>query len=26
VATAAGWAHLGLDPPPALAELPTLFD
>ena len=26
VATAAGWAHLGLTPPPALAELPTLFD
>src|SRR6266571_3337942 len=26
VATAAGWAHLGLDPPPSLAELPTLFD
>jgi holliday junction DNA helicase RuvB len=26
VATAAGWAHLGLAPPPSLAELPTLFD
>jgi Holliday junction DNA helicase RuvB len=30
VATAAGWAHLGLTPPPSLssspAELPTLFD
>jgi holliday junction DNA helicase RuvB len=26
VATAAGWAHLGLTPPPALAESPTLFD
>jgi Holliday junction DNA helicase RuvB len=26
VATAAGWSHLGLDPPPSLAELPTLFD
>jgi Holliday junction DNA helicase RuvB len=26
MATAAGWAHLGLAPPPALAELPTLFD
>jgi len=26
VATAAGWAHLGLEPPPSLAELPTLFD
>jgi len=26
VATAAGWAHLGLEPPPSLTELPTLFD
>ena len=26
VATAAGWAHLGLEPPPSLSELPTLFD
>ena len=26
VATAAGWAHLGLTPPPSLAELPSLFD
>src|ERR1700744_1765163 len=26
VAPAAGWAHLGLEPPPSLAELPTLFD
>src|SRR5208283_2483239 len=26
VATAAGWAHLGLEPPPSLAELPSLFD
>jgi Holliday junction DNA helicase RuvB len=26
VATAAGWAHLGLTPPASLAELPTLFD
>jgi Holliday junction DNA helicase RuvB len=26
VATAAGWSHLGLDPPASLAELPTLFD
>jgi holliday junction DNA helicase RuvB len=26
VATAAGWAHLGLTPPPSLTELPTLFD
>jgi holliday junction DNA helicase RuvB len=26
VATAAGWTHLGLEPPPSLAELPTLFD
>jgi Holliday junction DNA helicase RuvB len=26
VATAAGWAHLGLQPPPSLAELPALFD
>jgi holliday junction DNA helicase RuvB len=26
VATAAGWAHLGLTPPPSLAESPTLFD
>src|SRR5438105_1344787 len=26
VATAAGWAHLGLEPPPSLAELPPLFD
>jgi holliday junction DNA helicase RuvB len=26
VATAAGWTHLGLTPPPSLAELPTLFD
>ena len=26
VATAAGWAHLGLAPPASLAELPTLFD
>jgi holliday junction DNA helicase RuvB len=26
VATAAGWAHLGLTPPPTLAESPTLFD
>jgi holliday junction DNA helicase RuvB len=26
VATAAGWAHLGLTPPPSLGELPTLFD
>jgi len=26
VATAAGWSHLGLEPPPSLAELPTLFD
>jgi Holliday junction DNA helicase RuvB len=26
VATAAGWAHLGLKPPPSLAESPTLFD
>src|SRR6266699_3021392 len=26
VATAAGWAHLGLEPPPSLGELPTLFD
>ncbi len=26
VATAAGWVHLGLTPPPSLAELPTLFD
>ena len=25
-ATAAGWAHLGLEPPPSLAESPTLFD
>jgi Holliday junction DNA helicase RuvB len=26
VATAAGWSHLGLEPPPSLSELPTLFD
>ena len=26
VATAAGWAHLGLEPPAALAEPPHLFD
>jgi Holliday junction DNA helicase RuvB len=26
VATAAGWSHLGLEPPPSLAELPTLFE
>jgi holliday junction DNA helicase RuvB len=26
VATAAGWAHLGLTPPPSLTESPTLFD
>jgi holliday junction DNA helicase RuvB len=26
VATAAGWAHLGLTPPPALTGSPTLFD
>jgi len=26
VATAAGWAHLGLEPPPSLGEPPTLFD
>jgi holliday junction DNA helicase RuvB len=26
VATAAGWSHLGLDPPPSLAEVPSLFD
>jgi Holliday junction DNA helicase RuvB len=26
VATAAGWAHLGLEPPPSLAEVPSLFD
>src|SRR6059058_6005353 len=26
VATAAGWAHLGLEPPAALAEPPSLFD
>src|SRR6266699_748106 len=26
VATAAGWAHLGLEPPPSLAEPPSLFD
>jgi holliday junction DNA helicase RuvB len=26
VATAAGWAHLGLTPPAALAEVPTLFE
>jgi Holliday junction DNA helicase RuvB len=26
VATAAGWAHLGLVPPPGLAEIPTLFE
>jgi Holliday junction DNA helicase RuvB len=26
VATAAGWAHLGLAPPPTLTESPTLFD
>jgi len=26
VATAAGWAHLGLTPPPSLNESPTLFD
>jgi holliday junction DNA helicase RuvB len=26
VATAAGWAHLGLAPPPSLSELPSLFD
>jgi Holliday junction DNA helicase RuvB len=26
VATAAGWAHLGLQPPASLGELPTLFD
>jgi Holliday junction DNA helicase RuvB len=26
VATAAGWAHLGLEPPPSQAELPSLFD
>jgi holliday junction DNA helicase RuvB len=26
VATAAGWSHLGLEPPPSLAEVPTLFD
>jgi holliday junction DNA helicase RuvB len=26
VATAAGWAYLGLTPPAGLAELPTLFD
>ena len=26
VATAAGWAHLGLTPPPALIESPTLFE
>jgi holliday junction DNA helicase RuvB len=26
VATAAGWAHLGLTPPPSLAESPSLFD
>jgi hypothetical protein len=25
VATPAGWAHLGLTPPPS-ADLPTLFD
>ena len=26
VATRAGWEHLGLAPPPAMAESPTLFD
>ena len=26
MATAAGWTHLGLTPPAALAELPPLFD
>lgn len=26
VATAAGWAHLGLTPPAGLAEVPTLFE
>jgi Holliday junction DNA helicase RuvB len=26
MATAAGWAHLGLQPPPSLGEPPTLFD
>ena len=26
VATAAGWSHLGLTPPPSLSDLPTLFD
>ena len=26
VATAAGWAHLGLEPPASLAEPPSLFD
>jgi holliday junction DNA helicase RuvB len=26
VATAAGWVHLGLAPPAALAEIPTLFE
>jgi holliday junction DNA helicase RuvB len=26
VATAAGWAHLGLTPPASLGELPSLFD
>ena len=26
VATAAGWVHLGLTPPPALADVPTLFE
>ena len=26
VATAAGWTHLGLEPPASLGELPTLFD
>ncbi|HEY1625045.1 MAG TPA: Holliday junction branch migration DNA helicase RuvB [Streptosporangiaceae bacterium] len=26
VATAAGWAHLGLTPPPGLGEAPTLFE
>src|ERR1700689_28566 len=26
VATAAGWSHLGLEPPPTLSEVPALFD
>jgi Holliday junction DNA helicase RuvB len=26
VATAAGWSHLGLEPPPSLSEVPALFD